>query len=113
LGSDILSIFQAEDGIRDRNVTGVQTCALPIFFKKRASSALPSCINDLIAIPIITGATYGSIAGSLSVSSFRVVCDSSSFTFFSDADAELLKGKIPISSVDRKSTRLNSSHVSI
>src|SRR5207249_9109851 len=24
--------FQAEDGIRDRNVTGVQTCALPICF---------------------------------------------------------------------------------
>src|SRR5699024_11745476 len=28
---DILFFFQAEDGIRDRNVTGVQTCALPIF----------------------------------------------------------------------------------
>src|SRR5699024_12145031 len=30
---DVCSIFfffQAEDGIRDRNVTGVQTCALPI-----------------------------------------------------------------------------------
>src|SRR5699024_8375148 len=27
--------FQAEDGIRDRNVTGVQTCALPIFGEKR------------------------------------------------------------------------------
>src|SRR5699024_11877381 len=26
--------FQAEDGIRDRNVTGVQTCALPIFLKR-------------------------------------------------------------------------------
>ena len=25
--------FQAEDGIRDRDVTGVQTCALPIFQK--------------------------------------------------------------------------------
>src|SRR5437868_11514830 len=25
--------FQAEDGIRDRNVTGVQTCALPILQK--------------------------------------------------------------------------------
>ena len=25
-----LMIFQAEDGIRDRDVTGVQTCALPI-----------------------------------------------------------------------------------
>ena len=23
--------FQAEDGIRDRDVTGVQTCALPIW----------------------------------------------------------------------------------
>src|SRR6266704_5776978 len=26
-----LFFFQAEDGIRGRNVTGVQTCALPIF----------------------------------------------------------------------------------
>src|SRR5699024_12115340 len=26
-----LFFFQAEDGIRSRNVTGVQTCALPIF----------------------------------------------------------------------------------
>src|SRR5207249_8009404 len=28
--------FQAEDGIRDRNVTGVQTCALPISCRKNA-----------------------------------------------------------------------------
>src|SRR5207248_7931879 len=27
--------FQAEDGIRDRTVTGVQTCALPICFRYR------------------------------------------------------------------------------
>src|SRR5437879_11066075 len=26
--------FQAEDGIRDTSVTGVQTCALPIFFRQ-------------------------------------------------------------------------------
>src|SRR5437868_14064647 len=26
--------FQAEDGIRDRNVTGVQTCALPILLRE-------------------------------------------------------------------------------
>ena len=26
--------FQAEDGIRDRDVTGVQTCALPIFLQR-------------------------------------------------------------------------------
>src|SRR6266540_6148249 len=27
----VFFFFQAEDGIRDRDVTGVQTCALPIF----------------------------------------------------------------------------------
>src|SRR5438132_2395982 len=30
-GSFCLFFFQAEDGIRDHCVTGVQTCALPIF----------------------------------------------------------------------------------
>src|SRR5207249_6233232 len=30
LGCPCFFFFQAEDGIRDRNVTGVQTCALPI-----------------------------------------------------------------------------------
>src|SRR5437773_11925980 len=29
--SYVCFFFQAEDGIRDRDVTGVQTCALPIF----------------------------------------------------------------------------------
>src|SRR5690606_40041810 len=34
--------FQAEDGIRDFHVTGVQTCALPISpFPQRASSSDP------------------------------------------------------------------------
>src|SRR5699024_8243514 len=31
--------FQAEDGIRDRNVTGVQTCALPILAAEQAMHA--------------------------------------------------------------------------
>src|SRR6266542_5196668 len=31
--------FQAEDGIRDATVTGVQTCALPIFAKVAGVSA--------------------------------------------------------------------------
>src|SRR5215475_5176313 len=30
--------FQAEDGIRDFHVTGVQTCALPIFPKRQRNS---------------------------------------------------------------------------
>src|SRR5699024_12062428 len=36
----LLFFLQAEDGIRDRNVTGVQTCALPIFHTGWA------CAND-------------------------------------------------------------------
>src|SRR5437016_12956054 len=31
--------FQAEDGIRDWSVTGVQTCALPIFAHRTAGQA--------------------------------------------------------------------------
>src|SRR5436305_15240694 len=33
--------FQAEDGIRDADVTGVQTCALPIFRLPHAAHGLP------------------------------------------------------------------------
>src|SRR5207253_4749031 len=32
-----LFFFQAEDGIRDGHVTGVQTCALPIYRGRRAA----------------------------------------------------------------------------
>src|SRR5207249_9019437 len=32
----VFFFFQAEDGIRDRNVTGVQTCALPISRQRRS-----------------------------------------------------------------------------
>src|SRR5699024_12179323 len=39
-GSQSIFFFQAEDGIRDRNVTGVQTCALPISCLPIAASAI-------------------------------------------------------------------------
>src|SRR5699024_11818143 len=75
----VLFFFQAEDGIRDRNVTGVQTCALPIssaetFF--RVDSSLRSFF----------GATYsgsvsmGKIVGAAPKASFdspdtcRAIC---------------------------------------
>src|SRR5437868_11333034 len=35
--------FQAEDGIRDRNVTGVQTCALPIYSHVPIVASAPVC----------------------------------------------------------------------
>src|SRR5699024_6519283 len=37
--------FQAEDGIRDRNVTGVQTCALPIFLHEAEHAAMSRLTN--------------------------------------------------------------------
>ena len=36
----IIFFFQAEDGIRDIGVTGVQTCALPIYFVNGSRPAL-------------------------------------------------------------------------
>src|SRR5256885_7890701 len=36
--SGFIFFFQAEDGIRDYKVTGVQTCALPIYHARTASS---------------------------------------------------------------------------
>src|SRR5699024_11440878 len=35
-----------EDGIRDRKVTGVQTCALPIFISKTLGIEAPNVIFD-------------------------------------------------------------------
>src|SRR5699024_12101674 len=42
--------FQAEDGIRDRNVTGVQTCALPIYWVNTTYVLSTSGLSTLIAI---------------------------------------------------------------
>src|SRR5229473_6540367 len=50
----MIFLFQAEDGIRDKLVTGVQTCALPISpdlraDNARAALALPDLTADLRA----------------------------------------------------------------
>src|SRR5690606_40545655 len=51
----IFFFFQAEDGIRDFHVTGVQTCALPIFpyrlqYRHRAAMSAPSGISPSLSI---------------------------------------------------------------
>src|SRR5699024_12052695 len=38
--------LQAEDGIRGRNVTGVQTCALPINQRRASAPCLPIPVMD-------------------------------------------------------------------
>src|SRR5207248_7718080 len=39
--------FQAEDGIRDRTVTGVQTCALPIFEQFPELDQIRKLLDDI------------------------------------------------------------------
>src|SRR5260221_745723 len=39
--------FQAEDGIRDHCVTGVQTCALPIFMGEVKTHFRPEFVNRI------------------------------------------------------------------
>src|SRR5216684_2915061 len=66
--------FQAEDGIRDVAVTGVQTCALPIFrvkFGFGRRNAVISCAFDS-SIPICPARKVGFAASNLSRTSCQV-----------------------------------------
>src|SRR5256885_10027814 len=48
----VMSLFQAEDGIRDYKVTGVQTCALPISRMRASQTNKLSCGRNMF------GSTY-------------------------------------------------------
>src|SRR5256885_2725182 len=59
--------FQAEDGIRDYKVTGVQTCALPISKRIRQSQRTPGktrrlAIETTSSTPVTTVAIFDLIA---------------------------------------------------
>src|SRR5256886_7140856 len=54
----VFFFFQAEDGIRDLTVTGVQTCALPIFF---ASNLFTVLYMSRAALPHMRRARWGRI----------------------------------------------------
>src|SRR6266496_979031 len=57
IGSVFFFFFQAEDGIRDLYVTGVQTCALPILLSS------PTALNSVIDQAAKQGVPVISIAG--------------------------------------------------
>src|SRR5438034_6832398 len=63
-----LFFFQAEDGIRDHCVTGVQTCALPIFNAppRAARGALSGALSGRARGGALSGATGGALSGALS-----------------------------------------------
>src|SRR2546430_6811504 len=89
----MLFFFQAEDGIRDLTVTGVQTCALPI-------SLCSHPLSSVFSINVIDPPS----GDHLGLSPVGRIC-------WQSLPSESIV-KIP-SGRDRKSTRLNSSHSQI
>src|SRR5699024_11259088 len=59
-----LFFFQAEDGIRVRNVTGVQTCALPIFVVAITAS-VKALIDAVMATTMYAFGVTGTFGGGL------------------------------------------------
>src|SRR5207253_5400849 len=97
----VFFFFQAEDGIRDGHVTGVQTCALPIYAPETgiiaiSGNAYSKGLSDRGDQFYIQAATNAQGVAS--------------FTW--GTAARNFSGGITTTS-DRKSTRLNSSHVAI
>src|SRR2546425_6593092 len=95
--------FQAEDGIRDKLVTGVQTCALPISSptngaRKRGRS--PTRVNT-------APGSYSTLTRSSTAPIDRLPGKRLSAHYVSAGRERKRSGG---RGVDRKSTRLNSSH---
>src|SRR5256885_11699872 len=85
--------FQAEDGIRDYKVTGVQTCALPI---------CPLAVFDLVQLQL-----HGHLRLAVGVEGHGTGHAVVAY------GADGLGHGLPVLGADRKSTRLNSSHLVI
>src|SRR5207253_6992972 len=95
--------FQAEDGIRDGHVTGVQTCALPICAPGSGWRG---------AAPGARAAWPDDIGPGRRQSRRR--CESTLLRVsFENRRARTTSCRWPETCPDRKSTRLNSSHVAI
>src|SRR5699024_11286378 len=63
-------VFQAEDGLRDRNVTGVQTCALPISSKAAVKLLTEALYAELLETNVhVTVIFPGAIATGIAANS--------------------------------------------
>src|SRR5256885_17181108 len=76
--------FQAEDGIRDYKVTGVQTCALPILFGSSSSLSLFTAQSNSPTLRVPCGTTC---FGTISVLPTHVLLGSASQVIFTGSFA--------------------------
>src|SRR5690606_39685099 len=105
--------FQAEDGIRFFHVTGVQTCALPIFPLYFLIGIWGGARREYAAIKFFIYTLFGSVFMLLVIVGlyFSVLNPNTGAHTFNMLYMMNPENYIPGS--DRNSTRLNSSHVKI
>src|ERR1041385_9056743 len=110
--------FQAEDGIRDVAVTGVQTCALPISARdvRRVLDVLTRCgfKTEIAFDHWLAKAHHGEKFIDVIYSSGNAVAEVDDEWFAHAVDETVLGTPVKLvpaeEMIDRKSTRLNSSH---
>src|SRR5256885_9316636 len=106
--------FQAEDGIRDYKVTGVQTCALPIYGASVAGDLAFGNEQEI----------HGRCRGNSSMRQHAPAVHGNGARAVGEGDLDAARGRsllqhrvaaghLPATPPDRKSTRLNSSHLVI
>src|SRR3712207_7921109 len=100
--------FQAEDGIRDIGVTGVQTCALPIFLLMVSTASMWAQGSLKITGKVVDNNNEPMIG----VSVIEKGTNNGSITDL-DGNYVINTHKGATLELDRKSTRLNSSHANI
>src|SRR5690625_5464218 len=106
--------FQAEDGIRDGHVTGVQTCALPIYHERTGGNAageLADMLEHGMSVNFYMahgGTNFGLRAGANHDGKLQPTTTSYDYDAPIAENGELTE-KFRV--LDRKSTRLNYSQV--
>src|SRR5688500_19681492 len=66
--------FQAEDGIRDYKVTGVQTCALPIYESARTSCTSKRALGSALAASAASATRSADMSQPITVEIGRASC---------------------------------------
>src|SRR2546429_2117233 len=91
----VFFFFQAEDGIRDVAVTGVQTCALPIFrcLQTLAPPSLRTCDTDDRRAAVVTF-FYEPKLPSVASTALRLFQQSFGITSHAPASKHLLRARI-------------------